>query len=159
LNVFFDVDYTILSVDNGLRPGTREVFAALVGDGHRIYVWSGEGIRWNEIREHKLEPYVTDVFEKPTWNYHMRLKELGVSVVPDFVVDDYPEIVDVFGGFHVKEFFRKRFPDDEMYSVYETIREFVRSGTSAHRSFRPARPAGCVLDGSAARPGAEESPT
>jgi hypothetical protein len=156
LNVFFDVDYTILSVDNGLRPGTREVFERLVGDGHRVYVWSGEGVRWNEVREHKLEPYVSDVFEKPTSNYHGRLAELGVTVMPDFVVDDYPEIVDAFGGFHVKEFFRKRFPDDEMYSVYETITEYVQHGTSGHRSFRPARP-GHPSNGAAGVPGAERA--
>jgi haloacid dehalogenase-like hydrolase len=137
LNVFFDVDYTILSYDNGIRPGTHEVFARLVSDGHQIYIWSGQGLRWAEINEHKLADSVTDVFNKPTWNYVARLKELGVRVVPDFVVDDYPEIVEAFGGFCVKEFFRKRHADDEMYAAYKAICEHAQSGTSSHPSYRP----------------------
>lgn len=136
MNVFFDVDYTILSVDNGVRPGTHEVFAKLVEDGHRIYIWSGQGLRWNEIREHSLEGFVTDVFHKPTWDYHERLEELGVTVMPDFVVDDYPEIVEVFGGFHVREFFRKKHADDEMFHVYDAIVEYANDGIATHRSFR-----------------------
>lgn len=150
MNLFFDVDYTILSYDNGIRPGTHEVFEKLVADGHRIYIWSGQGLRWAEIRDHKLDPCVTDVFHKPTWNYRARLEGLGVPLIPDFVVDDYPEIVEVFGGFCVKEFYRKRNADDEMYEVYQTIRELVEDGTSKHPSYRP-RPK--VLDeGSTKRP-------
>ena len=39
MNIFFDMDYTILSQDNSLRPGTREVFRKLVDDGHQVSVW------------------------------------------------------------------------------------------------------------------------
>lgn len=142
MNVFFDVDYTILSYDNGIRPGTHEVFQRLVADEHRIYIWSGQGLRWAEINEHKLAGSVTDVFHKPTWDYVARLEELGVEVVPDFVVDDYPGIVEAFGGFLVAEFFRKRQVDDaEMYAVYEAICDYVKNGTSSHPSYRP-RPRG-----------------
>ena len=31
LDIFFDVDYTILGLDGSLRPWTREVFERLVG--------------------------------------------------------------------------------------------------------------------------------
>jgi hypothetical protein len=137
VNVFFDVDYTILSYDNGIRPGTHEIFEKLVANGHRVYIWSGQGIRWGEIYDHKLDACVTDVFHKPTWDYVERLAEHGVPLVPDFVVDDYPEIVEVFGGFYVKEFYRKRHADDEMYDVYRTICEVAERGTSDHPSFRP----------------------
>ena len=140
MKLFFDVDYTILSYDNGIRPGTHEVFEKLVADGHHIYIWSGQGLRWGEIRDHKLDWCVTDVFHKPTWNYVARLEELGVPLVPDFVVDDYLEIVEVFGGYNVKEFYRKRHADEEMHDVYRTICEFAEHGTSEHPSYRP-RPA------------------
>jgi hypothetical protein len=136
LNLFFDVDYTILSYDNGIRPGTHEVFENLLADGHLIYIWSGQGLRWSELHEHKLARFVTDVFHKPTWDYVARLEELGVTVEPDFVVDDYLEIVEVFGGFFVKEFYRKRHADEEMYAVYEAIRDHVQHGTSTHPSYR-----------------------
>ena len=49
LNIFFDVDYTILGLDNSLRPGTREVFQKMVDDGHHAHVWSGMGERWEVV--------------------------------------------------------------------------------------------------------------
>jgi hypothetical protein len=140
VNIFFDVDYTILSADYTIRPGTREIFDRLVNDGHQVYIWSGEGLRWTAIRDHKLDQYVADVFHKPTWNHVARLEELGVPMIPDFVVDDYPEIVAAFGGFFVSEYFIEQLADQEMYAVYQTICEHVRHGTSDHHRYRP-RPA------------------
>ena len=43
MNIFFDVDYTILGLDNSLRPETKEVFQRLVDEGHLVYIWSGRG--------------------------------------------------------------------------------------------------------------------
>ncbi len=79
LNIFFDVDYTILSVSYTLRPGTYEVFEKLVADGHLIYIWSGVGLRWDEIRDHNLDAFVTDVFHKPTTDYVAGLEEMGFT--------------------------------------------------------------------------------
>ncbi|HEY3059716.1 MAG TPA: HAD hydrolase family protein [Chloroflexota bacterium] len=41
MNIFFDVDETILGYDGSLRPLVRETFKVLVDEGHRIYIWSG----------------------------------------------------------------------------------------------------------------------
>jgi hypothetical protein len=146
VKIFFDVDYTILSYDNGIRKGTHEVFARLVDDGHEIYIWSGQGLRWNEIREHGLDQYVTDVFHKPTWSYLARLEELGVTVMPEFVIDDYPEICEIFGGFNIKEFFRKRHVDDEMEEVYAAICEHIEHGTSTRSGYRSRAEVGVLED-------------
>jgi hydroxymethylpyrimidine pyrophosphatase-like HAD family hydrolase len=43
LNVFFDVDYTLVMGDGSLRPRSRETFEQIIGMGHSIYVWSGWG--------------------------------------------------------------------------------------------------------------------
>ena len=53
MNIFFDVDYTILSMDGSLRPDTVGVFEQIIKDGHTIYIWSGQGLRWTEVKEHK----------------------------------------------------------------------------------------------------------
>lgn len=126
MNVFFDVDYTILSVDEVLRPHTRDVFERLVGDGHRVYVWSGMGCRWEVVRHNGLEDLVSGVYEKPTYRHWERLAELGVEVPPDFVVDDHEEVVEAFGGYLVRRFFYGNplygnVDDDELTRVYAHI--------------------------------------
>src|SRR5437764_3736737 len=89
MNIFFDVDGTIVgSYDLKLRPMVREVFEKLRGDGHTIYIWSGVGLRWQEIDLHELRPLIEDCFWKPRWDHRARLAELGVAVGPAFGVDD-----------------------------------------------------------------------
>ena len=43
MKIFFDVDYTILGLDDTLRPNTKETFQRLLDDGHEIHIWSGMG--------------------------------------------------------------------------------------------------------------------
>jgi len=50
LNVFFDVDNTLIMWDGKLRNHTQEVFEKLREDGHTIFVWSGVGIRKWDMR-------------------------------------------------------------------------------------------------------------
>jgi len=137
MRVFFDIDYTILSSDYHLRSGTEDTFRRLVADGHEVHIWSGEGKRHQVLRDFALEPYVSGVYEKPIYNYVRRLDRFGIDFIPDFVVDDYPEIVSVFGGFHVREFFGKWADDDEMEQIYRTICEVVERGHSTHERWRP----------------------
>ena len=136
MNIFFDVDYTILGVDNSLRPGTGETFTKLVEDGHRVYVWSGSGLRWPVVRDNKLEEYVSGVYNKPTFQYQERLEELGVDVLPEFVIDDYPEIVTVFGGVWVPpHFYKGNLEDDQMERIYRIVTEYVEKGHSDDKQY------------------------
>jgi hypothetical protein len=144
MNVFIDVDYTILSVDNALRPGTLETFERLVDDGHAVHVWSGEGLRWRVVREHGLEPFVSGVHHKPLFDFHARLERLGVPTVPDFVVDDYPEIVACFGGLQVRPFTWRAQVDDDMHVVYEIVTELAANGSSSHARWQPPSVARCA---------------
>lgn len=136
MKIFFDMDYTILGLDNTLRPGTVETFQKLKDDGHEIYIWSGMGERWEEVRNHQLAPLVSGVYAKPTHHYQERLGELGVPFEPEFVIDDYPEVVAAFGGVWVPPYFFKRNVDQEMDRIYRIVGDFVRTGTSADRQYR-----------------------
>ena len=137
MNIFFDVDYTILGLDNSLRPGTRETISRLVDDGHKVYIWSGLGERWEVVRKHKLEHLVSGVYTKPLHHFEERLEELGLPLVPDFVIDDYPEVVTAFGGVWVPPHFFKRDQDNQMERIYKVITDLVERGESKDRQYRP----------------------
>ena len=129
MNIFFDCDYTIIAMNGGLRPGVRDIFRRLKEDGHTLYVWSGMGIRWLEVRRHGLEPYVTDCFHKPLSDYRARMYGMGVTVAPDLVIDDYPDIVTALGGVRVKAYLYEKSSDREMERLYPII---TALGANAH---------------------------
>ncbi|MSQ13748.1 MAG: hypothetical protein EXR47_06435 [Dehalococcoidia bacterium] len=141
MNIFFDVDYTIISYDGTLRPGVKEVFEQLKQDGLDIYVWSGMGIRWNVVRTHGLAPFVSGVYEKPIQNYveavNAMLTRQELPVRPEFVVDDYPEIVTALGGMAIRPFWAVDMRDREMERVYRIVCDYRRTGTSSDTAFRP----------------------
>jgi hypothetical protein len=137
VNVFFDIDNTIIgTIDGSVRPGTREVFEQLLERGHDIYIWSGMGVRTALIRKAGLEPFVTGVYQKPISHFEEGLVRYGVPVVPDFIVDDHPEIVDHFGG-HCIPVYLQRGPgfygdaDRELYVVPGLIDAHLARVTSA----------------------------
>ncbi len=132
VNIFFDCDYTIISWNGRLRPGVREVFDRLKGDGHTIYVWSGAGIRWHEVRLHGLAPYVTECFHKPLYNYRERMEGMGVNPQPDFVVDDYPDIVKALGGIRVRPYVYERLSDTDMETVYQIVTSLSGNGVTPY---------------------------
>ena len=136
MKIFFDVDYTILGLDDTLRPGTMETLEQLSEEGHEIYIWSGMGQRWEVVEKHNLTPLVSGVYEKPTHHFHERLEELGVPFEPEFVIDDYPEVVAAFGGVWVPPYFFKRSFDQEMERIYRIVRDFITTGTSEDRQYR-----------------------
>ena len=136
MKIFFDVDYTILGLDDTLRPGTMETLEQLKEEGHEIYIWSGMGQRWEVVKKHNLTPLVSGVYEKPTHHFHERLDELGVPFEPEFVIDDYPEVVAAFGGVWVPPYFFKRNFDQEMERIYRIVQDFIITGTSEDRQYR-----------------------
>ena len=125
MNIFFDVDYTLITWDVKLRPGVREVFEQLRSEGHVIYLWSGVGPRWEIVRRFELHEHITDCFWKPLYDHHSRMVELGVTVFPDYVIDDHQEIVDAFVGTTIKEPAMPLHTDTELWRVYDTIQAFV----------------------------------
>ena len=136
MNIFFDMDYTLLGLDNSLRPNTREVMQRLKDDGHTLYVWSGVGIRWPEVKQHNLEPFITDCFMKPLKNFVEELERANLPVKPDLVIDDYPEVPTALGGIWVRPYFFNTVADNEMERVYTIIQDYARDGYSSDINFR-----------------------
>ena len=136
MKIFFDVDYTILGLDDSLRPGTMETLQKIKDDGHEIYIWSGMGERWEVVKKYEMEPLISGVYEKPTHHFHERLEELGVPFEPDFVIDDYPEIVAAFSGVWVPPYFFARNADQEMDRIYQIVVDVVSSGSSEDRQYK-----------------------
>ena len=122
MNIFFDVDHTLIDGDGELRPGTRRVLAALA-ERHRVYLWSGLGPRWEVVEQHGLEDLVQGCFDKPLQRYDEQLGPLGIPVRPDFVVDDHPQLVEHFGGHTVVPY---RHPDESDTALDEVLRMVER---------------------------------
>lgn len=125
MNIFFDVDDTLITWDVKLRPGVLEVFERLRDDGHRIYLWSGYGPRWEVVRRFALHDHIIDCFYKPLFDHHERLSDLGVPFCPDYVIDDHPDIVRAFGGTLVEPAGKPFFDDREMERVYAEVQAFL----------------------------------
>lgn len=125
MNIFFDVDYTLITWDVKLRPGVHEVFTRLREEGHTLYLWSGLGPRWEVVKRFELHEHVIDCFWKPLYNHRERLSELGITVVPDYVIDDHPEVVEAFVGTVIAPPAMPLDWDKEMWRVYDEIQSFV----------------------------------
>ena len=122
MNVFFDVDYTLIADDGSLRPHVKEVFEKLKEDGHDIYIWSGVGLRWEVINRHGLREYIETCYLKPLSEYRESLIELGVHVIPDFCIDDHAGVIMALGGTVVKPYYNRNPNDEEILRVYEAIK-------------------------------------
>ncbi|MBI2886252.1 MAG: hypothetical protein HYY02_03480 [Chloroflexi bacterium] len=130
MNIFFDVDYTLVDWDGSLRPHVRETFQRLVDEGHSVFLWSGVGLRWEVVERHGLRDLVSDCFVKPLQNHEEERKRLGVPFRPDFVIDDHSEVVTAFGGYVIRPYYSYGNPNDtEMLRVYDAIARF-----HAHRN-------------------------
>ncbi len=121
MNIFFDVDDTLVTWDYRLRPHVHEVFRRLRADGHTLYLWSGMGARWEIVERFGFHDLVAGCFAKPLYDHAARLPELGVDPFPDYVIDDHEGPVTAFGGFQIAP---PRVPldgDTELLRVYADI--------------------------------------
>ena len=141
MNVYFDLDYTLISFTGELRPGTHEVFQKLRSDGHRIFIWSGTGVRTDEVRALGLDVLVDGVFEKPVTDYVQRTTEMvnarQIPVPPDIIVDDDFGAVSALGGIVIRPYFSGNKADAEMERTYHAISEYAANGWSGDPSFHP----------------------
>jgi FMN phosphatase YigB (HAD superfamily) len=125
MNIFFDVDDTLVTWNFQLRPHVREVFEALHGEGHAIYVWSGRGKRWDVVLHYQLKDYIVTCHEKPLEDHHAQLPVLGVDVWPEFVIDDHYSVVHAFGGYWIKPPGHGFDQDRQMWRAYDAINRYL----------------------------------
>lgn len=136
LNIFFDTDYTILGVDGSLRPHVEQLFQYIIDRNHRIYVWSGNGIRTKDMEKHNLTDFITNFYEKPVHDYWNNTSKLPEEDRPNMVIDDNLEIVAILGGIWVNQYYFPNKNDAEMLKVQEIIVEVESSGSSDDPRFR-----------------------
>jgi hypothetical protein len=111
VNVFFDVQGTLISGGRP-RPLARDVFAALVDEGHHVYLWSTAGPSYARSAAKILG--VEDLIV----GYYGKHDHLPVTV--DFVVYDRPGMAERYGGYTVSAFTGD--PEDrELLSVPEAV--------------------------------------
>src|SRR4051794_7617829 len=110
LNIFFDIDLTLVTAFLELRPYTREVLAALRSDGHTLYMWSAGGKQYAEyiVERHELGDLIKACFGKRD--------DLPVPI--HFSVDDLREFVEPYGGYVVRPFVGFSAHDTELLEVY-----------------------------------------
>ena len=137
LNIYFDCDYTILAMDGSLRPRTREVFSNLIEDEHKVFIWSGVGLRTKDMERLNLMDLISGIFVKPIAEFEDGLDRFLVSPRPDFVIDDHREIVEFFGGVHIEPYYFRASEDGQMDDLYQCIADFSQTGNSTHRGFKP----------------------
>ncbi|MQF82951.1 hypothetical protein FIM02_02180 [SAR202 cluster bacterium AD-802-E10_MRT_200m] len=141
LHIYFDMDYTLIGISGDLRPGVKRNFKKLKRAGHLLYIWSGVGIRSREVTQLGLACYVVGVFEKPTQDYQHQVQNMikrgEIPVLPDLVIDDYPEIVSALGGIVIKPYLRSDHNDNEMDKMQNIISEYHQTGHCDNSAFRP----------------------
>jgi hypothetical protein len=95
-NVFFDVQGTLLTMEEIPRPRAREAFLMIKEEGHDLYVWSSGGAGYAATAADLLgvSDLVSGCFSKR--------QEPDVPV--DFAVDDDASVVEAHGGYLIKPF-------------------------------------------------------
>ena len=135
MNIFIDVDYTLLAANGSLRPHARELLMRLREAGHVAYVWSGVGIRKDEMSAHGLDQWVEDYFIKPLEDFRAAVARLQLPVNPDLIVDDHTEIVRALGGVAVRPYFFEEANDRELRRAADALLAYATSGSCDDPTF------------------------
>lgn len=135
VNVFIDVDYTLLAANGSLRPHARELFARLNEAGHTTFVWSGTGIRRSEMEAAGLDGWISGYLIKPLEDFQEVLGKSKPPAWPDLIVDDHAEIVDAFGGMAVAPYFFSNEGDRELRRVADALLEYAATGECGDAAF------------------------
>ena len=134
MNIFWDVDGTIMSFEDGypirhaekrtLRPHAKEVIEMLEGIGIKNYIWSRAGQGNACEAAHRLGLDSDRCFSKPEFDSPEDLK--SVPVKPDLVIDDRDD-ESILLYPHVLVSTYKGGDDDELLGALKEIREFFDS--------------------------------
>lgn len=101
----------MLGEDNSIRPGVAFTLSRLKAEGHEVWAWSGDTRRAELLDACGLLELLHGVTIKPTSNYRGRARELCGDHEPQFVVDDHPQVVRMFGGLQLPSYYGADHPD------------------------------------------------
>jgi hypothetical protein len=118
INVFFDVDHTLVFIDqstNSLRPGAHDAMQRIKEAGHGVYVWSAGGAEYVKrvVEVHGLVAWVDGCFDK----------DPRVQPRPDFIIDDDWYLVQKYGGHLVSQYKAVNDDDRELMAAIERLEE------------------------------------
>ena len=118
LNIFFDVDHTLVYIDqhtNVLRPGAEAAMQRLKAAGHGVYVWSASGLAHVEriVHMHGLTEWVDGMFDK----------DPRVQPYPDWIIDDDWYLVEKYSGHCVSQYKAVNPEDREFEDALEKLAE------------------------------------
>lgn len=113
MNIFFDIDLTIVSASYELRPHTREVMESLKTAGHKVYLWSmgGKDFAESMVARHDLHELVEACLDKRD----------PLAIQPDLCIDDEPYYVNTYGGHVVSWYLMNSAHDREMLRVLQQV--------------------------------------
>lgn len=113
MNLFFDIQGTLLDKDGNPRPHAREVLLRLAGLGHGVYLWStaGEGYAAQAAWTLGVDDVVGGCCLK-------RHPPEGITV--DYVVDDDEVVVEEYGGYLVGPYGGDPW-DGELLGVFDAV--------------------------------------
>ena len=123
-------------MDGSLRPRTREIFSQLIEDGHKVFIWSGVGMRTKDMERLDLMDLISGIFVKPITEFENGLDRFNVQPRPDFVIDDHREFGEALGGVHIEPYYFGAAEDGQMDDLYQSISDFSETGKSVHRGFK-----------------------
>ena len=123
---------------NRIQPslGLMIIAQKLIDDGHQIFIWSGVGLRSDDMNRLDLMDLVSGIFVKPITDFEIGLERFGVRPRPDFVIDDHREIVEAFGGVHIEPYYFRSAEDGHMNELYHAIKQYHGTGSCDHRGFK-----------------------
>jgi phosphoglycolate phosphatase-like HAD superfamily hydrolase len=118
INVFFDVDHTLVYVSqsvNALRPGAHDAMRRIKDAGHGVYVWSAGGKDYVEriVDLHGLREWVDGCFDK----------DPRVQPYPDFIIDDDWYLVEKYGGHCVSQYKSVNDADREFHAALDVLEQ------------------------------------
>ena len=129
----------VLSDSFAARIAAGEVVerpASVVKESESTRVWSGMGIRQEEMVRHGMDGCVSGYLVKPLDDYLKTLRRLEPEVWPDLIVDDHSEIVEAFGGITVKPYFFTDADDRELRRAADALLQYAENGECADPAFR-----------------------
>ena len=116
MRIFFDVDLTLLNSSPAgwaLRPRARQVLGCLKARGHEVYLWTatGQAHAQRVVQRYRLKPLVCACLDK----------DPNSPLLPDFIVDDDPYLVEKYGGVLVTPYRDPDPKDRELFKVLEYL--------------------------------------
>jgi FMN phosphatase YigB (HAD superfamily) len=123
--VIFDVDGTLISKDDIIRPGVLDLMLYLKNNNIKVVMWSGGGVDYADLWSRRIDP-------ENKVGISILQKSMQYATKSDFVVDDVLDVVELAeglcaGGYKVVFFEPLIYKDDNEMMV---LKEIIESAIS-----------------------------